>query len=213
MISSKTRIRTQSELDQRAACFLEICQILDSLGINFFIQGGVLLGVIREGGFIKWDWDVEISVFASDGLDHFDAIVAALQSVGFTITKKNRSFEDMKINFFKGPSPEPTSFTIFGWWHDEAAQVFRRKKFHVPESFFSSLESVSFLGRSIKCPSQTEAYLEFQYGDWRTPKKTSNKNEYLSAKYSGEPKIKDSLWRRLAREARQALRNARLGKN
>ena len=61
----KTRVRTDEELKERKINFLKIVNILEKK-INFFIQGGVLLGARRENNFIKWDWDIEISLFAED---------------------------------------------------------------------------------------------------------------------------------------------------
>ena len=83
--------------------------------MEHFIQGGVLLGAVREKGFIPWDWDVEFSVFSKEGAPLFQNILDELRAKNYTITKKDNSYESLKINFFKGKSPEPTSYTIFGW--------------------------------------------------------------------------------------------------
>ena len=62
----KTRVRTKAELIARKNNFLKIINILEKKKINFFLQGGVLLGARRDKNFIKWDWDIEISLFAVD---------------------------------------------------------------------------------------------------------------------------------------------------
>ena len=59
----KLAIRTKDQLEIRRNNFKQIVDILDNLKINFFLEGGVLLGAIRENDFIKWDWDVEIAFF------------------------------------------------------------------------------------------------------------------------------------------------------
>ena len=64
--ANKVRIRTEKELQVRKNEFLKICNILDSLNINYFLQTGILLGAIRNNGFIPWDWDVEISVYSEE---------------------------------------------------------------------------------------------------------------------------------------------------
>ena len=48
--------------------------MLKENNINFFLQGGVLLGAYREKSFIKWDWDVEISLFRDDFYNNFHLI-------------------------------------------------------------------------------------------------------------------------------------------
>jgi len=206
-IRSKTRLRTEAELGHRADCFLEICAILDSLQMTYFIQGGVLLGAVREGAFIQWDWDVEFSIFSKESAPLFQNILDELRVKGYTITKKDDSYENLKISFFKGKSPEPTSFTIFGWWHDQGAGAYRRKNLTVPEAYFKSLGSIDFLGRPINCPSDVEAYLEHQYGDWKTPKRTSDKDEYLSESFSGARDAGKQGLGRISREVRQLVRN------
>ena len=65
-LDKKVRIRTKEELEVRKIEFLKICNLLDKLGIRYFLQTGILLGAIRHKGFIPWDWDVELSVFADE---------------------------------------------------------------------------------------------------------------------------------------------------
>ena len=65
-MNNKLRLRTKKELEDRKKGFLEICNILKSKNIFFFLQGGVLLGAVRNKNFIQWDWDVEISLFSDE---------------------------------------------------------------------------------------------------------------------------------------------------
>ena len=51
--------------------FLEIKDILDSLGIKFYLNDGTLLGAIRhEGNFVPWDYDLDLRISAEDQGDH-----------------------------------------------------------------------------------------------------------------------------------------------
>ena len=65
-LDKKVRIRTKEELEVRKIEFLKICELLDRLKIRYFLQTGILLGAIRHKGFIPWDWDVELSVYANE---------------------------------------------------------------------------------------------------------------------------------------------------
>ena len=49
----KVRDRTNKELLVRKKEFLKICDILDKLKMNFFLQKVVLLGAIRNDNFIN----------------------------------------------------------------------------------------------------------------------------------------------------------------
>ena len=57
----KLATRSENQLETRRKNFREIVDILNNLKLNFFLEGGVFLGAIREKDFIKWDWDVEIA--------------------------------------------------------------------------------------------------------------------------------------------------------
>ena len=70
----KVRDRTEKELSVRKKEFLMICDVLDILGVNYFLNTGILLGAVRNNDFIKWDWDIEISVFTDELLPKIDLI-------------------------------------------------------------------------------------------------------------------------------------------
>ena len=78
MENDKIRIRTPEELEVRKKEFLTICDVLEELKIKYFLQTGILLGAVRDNDFIKWDWDIEISVFSKDFLPriHLQQIVS-----------------------------------------------------------------------------------------------------------------------------------------
>ena len=71
---NKTRDRTSEELLIRKNEFLKICDVLDELNINYFLQTGVLLGAVREQNFVKWDWGVDIRVFTDEFFDKINPL-------------------------------------------------------------------------------------------------------------------------------------------
>lgn len=44
----------------------DITNILQSIGVEYFLNYGTLLGAVRHGGFIPWDDDIDISVYRED---------------------------------------------------------------------------------------------------------------------------------------------------
>ena len=181
---SKTRIRKKKELLLRKKIFFEITKILDQKKIFYFLQGGVLLGARREKNFIKWDWDVEISVFSKDLIKNFDLLSNELKKKNFKIINSNNTFFRPKISFIKN-NQHSTNFAIIGWMHSSLRRAYTRKRLSIPFKFMKKMGRIKFFHKTFYCPSPVDKYLEYQYGDWKKPIRSSNKSLYLSKKFYG----------------------------
>ena len=104
MNTNKVRDRTPEELLVKKNEFLKICDILDQLNIEYFLQTGILLGAIREQNFVKWDWGVDISVFSDELVHKIGFLEEKLTKDGFKILSVNKKKDDLKI-FFRGKYP------------------------------------------------------------------------------------------------------------
>ena len=182
----KVRDRTEEELIVRKKEFLKICDTLDSLKINFFLNSGILLGAIRDNNFIKWDWDIEISVFADEFLPHIDLISNRLSQSGFKITRILRNKNNSKIDFIGIYPGNVTNYTIYSWQYSKIRDVYWRKELSIPSKFLKELSKFNFLDRQFNCPNNVKEYLTFVYGDWKKPLRTSNKKVYLTKNYKKE---------------------------
>ena len=56
--------RTKEQLAERNKTLQKITRILEKLNVSYFLEGGALLGAIRNKNFIIWDHDVEVGVFS-----------------------------------------------------------------------------------------------------------------------------------------------------
>ena len=74
-LDPKVRIRTNKELEIRKDEFIKICNLFNKLNIRYFLQTGILLGAIRNNDLIKWDWDIEISVFSDEVVEKIDLLI------------------------------------------------------------------------------------------------------------------------------------------
>ena len=190
----KVRNRTTDELSVRKKEFLKICDILDELKINYFLQTGILLGAIRDNDFIKWDWDIEISVLSSELLPNIDLIVEKLKDDGFRIKQINKKKDDSKIDFVGFYPEDVTGYTIWSWNYSKIRDVYWRREFSFPARFLKSFSKIEFLGRQFNCPNNPEKYLEFAYGNWKVPLRSSDKDLYNTRNYKDKKKF---MWARI----------------
>lgn len=179
----KVRDRTSEELLTRKEEFLKICDILDELNINYFLQTGILLGAIREKNFIKWDWGVDISVFFDELLNNIDSIASSLEGAGFKILRIEKKEKNCKIYFIGKYPIDVTAFTIFGWSYSRIKDVYWRSNYTVPSKFLNNFSSIELFGRKFKCPNNPEEYLTYAYGDWKVPLRSSDKSLYNNKYY------------------------------
>jgi len=180
--SYKIRFRSEKELRQRKKNFLKIVDILEKKKIIYFLQGGILLGARREKYFIKWDWDIEISLYAEDLLLNFEYLKEKLKSQNFKIINHNKTHFTPKISFIK-KNDVSTFFSLIGWKYDKANKSYTRKKFTIPEKFLKKLTKIEFLKKKFNCPYPIDAYLKHQYGNWKKPLISQDKNEYLNKNF------------------------------
>ena len=189
----KVRIRTKNELAIRKSEFLKICQILDKLNIRYFLNTGILLGAIRDGDFIPWDWDVELSVFSLEVFEKMSPLIYEIKTAGFEILRDDRELSKLKIDF-KGILPtETTKYCINGWCFDDQKKIYWRKKLKVPYNLWSEMKPIELFGKSHLAPYPPENFLEYQYGNWKKPIVSSDKNIYLTKTYQGLSPLKEIL--------------------
>lgn len=184
----KTRDRTDEELLLRKKGLLDFKKIFDENNIPFFIWGGLLLGIRRDNNFIKWDWDVELGLLEKDIKNHWENIIQLLDKNSFQIV--NKDFFNLKIDFIKYGDKDSTVYSLVGWRYDYLTGNYLRKKLNVPKKFFSKLYEINFLNEKFFCPGPIDEFLNFFYGDWKNPRKTSEKKDYLSKTIN-----KKNLWK------------------
>lgn len=191
-LDQKTRIRTKLELDIRRKEFIEICILLDSLNIRYFLLGGILLGAIRNNDFIPWDWDVEICVLSEDAYNN-KLLLKKINDSHFKIIKQDNNLLSFKLDLLGKLAKEVSCYTIMGWNHDKQKEIFWRKNFKVPEHFLLNMTKIKLFDKFHYAPYPPEDYLTHQYGDWKTPIQTSDKDIYLSKEYYQYSKSKELL--------------------
>jgi lipopolysaccharide cholinephosphotransferase len=164
------------------------CEILEELGIHYWLDFGTLLGLIRENKLIDWDKDMDLSIrFESD--EKIEELISALSnrypvkllapSIRPDSWKlgKYRTIKafHQKYGFIR-TDPHLDFFTQYRGQYDNQSETTYRSIIagvnnEIPASFVDELDSFNFEGHEYAIPNHAEDFLALRYGaDWRTPK-------------------------------------------
>ena len=153
-------------------------------GISYCLDGGTLLGVIREGRLLPWDDDLDFFVPSESA--------AAIKKLRLRLLFMGCK---LRIRYAKqavGPIPKgaPRIFKIVTIRRHKGHRVVidlivkyaDDQNFHwlvgkppvhkkVPRKYYDTYETVDYMGREYPIPSDVENYLECRYGNWRVTQK------------------------------------------
>jgi len=189
----KHEVQFDSASEKQAVRFMHAnVEVMQAAGIEFWIEGGTLLGALRNGKLIPWDHDLDFGmIYRSEAQmkrlirrlrRHFYVSVRSFpktetiwQLGKYRVLKiyprKNLFFkEDLCLDLFvyyEGalPGSEELVYKYVVW---------DRNAFHRKE-FLDNIESLEFYGAQVPVPGNPEKFIEVKYGKaWRTPVKEWN---------------------------------------
>jgi len=162
----------------------DIASILNRCSVQYWLEGGTLLGLRRENRLLPWDNDIDLSVMI-DQAPGFDSLFKALEAAGYRVRirrfeKTTPPFKAGDIRLIKvrekrlfGLGKSAVCLEIFvkypqddnSYW--EIADMTKQ----VPSRFYQSFKTIRFNDFDFSIPELTDEYLSFRYGDWQTPVK------------------------------------------
>ena len=193
-----------NDIKQNAIQNLEdIKNILDSFNVNFWLDGGTLLGAYRDKDFPEGDEDdVDLGCFYKDVENKIDKIISEAEKLGFVLYHRwkyqvalkrggnkidifyNRRFNDKAVYFiYKGVK----EVLISGLYEkDINGNLWLCIPTVTPVKYLDELGAINFYGMEFDRPSRIEEYLTLKYGDWKI--KVSRK-EYSNAGGCYNPEV------------------------
>ena len=165
----------------------DVAVILDQSSIQYWLEGGTLLGIRRENRLLPWDNDVDLSVMV-DQSPKFEALIQALNHAGYRVKTRhfatsNEHFNQGDIRIIKirkkrllGLFKGPVCLEIFVKYplNEKAYWQIADKTKQVPAKFYQSFKTIRFNDFDYAIPELTDEYLCYRYGDWQTPVKHWN---------------------------------------
>ncbi len=159
------------------AVLKEAKEILDQLGLVFFLRHGTCLGAVRDKAFIGWDDDLDIgSVIGMHGLTESLVRQAAevFRDHGFDVAIRDSELH-MSVDMQK--SGTQLDWTCY-WVIDD--HIYQWPAIQIPVSLYADPREIDFLGEKFMVPNPPEEYLRLKYGpEWTIPKKTGFEQDVL----------------------------------
>ena len=162
----------------------EVTSIFESCNITYWLEGGTLLGLRREGRLLPWDNDLDISIHDSEFIK-LSLLQSTLKKKGYRV--RTRVFEKDSDVFKKGDLRMIKIRTkrFFGilkgnvcldvfikYTKDEKTywEIANKVK-NVPSKYYDTFKTFDFKGKPYAIPELTDEYLTYRYDDWQTPVK------------------------------------------
>ncbi len=64
---------------------------MDRHNIVYHLEGGTLLGIVRDNALLKWDYDVDVSI-CEESVEVFEKHIGELSSLKYKVTSKKFFF-------------------------------------------------------------------------------------------------------------------------
>ncbi|NXS03885.1 FKRP protein, partial [Oxylabes madagascariensis] len=145
---------------------------LEAAGVRHWLEGGSLLGAVRLGDLIPWDYDVDVGFYREDAAKcRWLAAVAATgrpveDPEGF-FWEKAAEGEFYRVHFSRANRLHVDLWPFYrrdGGVMTKDTWLGHGQDVEFPESFLAPLGSVGFAGGVAKAPNDPRAFLEFKFG-------------------------------------------------
>ncbi|NVK23380.1 MAG: LicD family protein [Gammaproteobacteria bacterium] len=162
---------------------LKVTKALDKNNIPYHLEGGTLLGIVRDNAILPWDDDLDISIPAGyekqtvkalrflywegwridkrkyyqfSSVTHTGMRVIKIRDRSRGLLNMGHSYLDIFVKFNQGGNT---------YWQAKS------KLMKVDDHYYKGFDEIDFKGHKLKAPKNYQSYLSEKYGDWKTPVK------------------------------------------
>ncbi|HQA14889.1 MAG TPA: hypothetical protein PLD94_12030, partial [Ornithinibacter sp.] len=168
-------------VDDARTALVDLADALPVQQWRWYVISGTFLGIVREGGFLAHDYDIDVGVtFDPQHPEVLDDLVAALRrSPRYVVKKLDDAQTVVEV--------EPGRFTVerapalvklihenginvdVFVHHLEGDRLWHGSSIHRWENSAFDLADYMLAGVPVLGPADADRYLTENYGDWRTP--------------------------------------------
>lgn len=156
-----------------------VTELLKKNNVKYWLDWGTLLGAVRDGRMIPWDFDIDLGIYSEDVAkalalrtevwkDGYDLCVCPVLESKLYFYKKDDSGVDFHID-------------LDAWIKDGdiLRSNFNQDIIHTAEEL-ENLQELEFEGKMYPVPKEPEKVLARFFGqDWRRPKVTQGNIIYI----------------------------------
>lgn len=173
---------------------VDVVNFLENEGIDYHLEGGTLLGLVRDKELMPWDHDVDLSIPVNDS-EKFAKTRWKLLLKGYRVSMRKihqdigalkkgqyRIFKVKQLlpSIIKWAFPIVKKFMvvadIFVKSSDEQFTYWQAmdKIMRVDKRYYSHYEIIEYNGMKLRVPFDYENYLTDKFGNWEIPVKDWN---------------------------------------
>lgn len=148
---------------------VHVFNVLQESGVRFWLDSGSLLGAMRIGDILPWDYDVDIG-FNRDDLNQCSWLRKA--KIRPTVDTQGYFWEKAtEGNFYRVffSKTNKLGVNLFPFFNKNGTMMkdawyTGHKNMEFPEQFLHPMSSISFIGKHVPSPNNIRDFLELKFG-------------------------------------------------
>nr|CAD7262823.1 unnamed protein product [Timema shepardi] len=143
---------------------------LDAAGVRYWLEGGSLLGAMRMGDILPWDYDIDVGIYRDDiplcswlNQAHSQPII---DDKGFVWEKANEG-DFYRVQFSQVNRLHVDLFPFYkknSTMTKDTWFITHKQDKEFPEHFLRPISSIDFIGRKVSAPNNIRDFLELKFG-------------------------------------------------